>query len=100
MEEIDAILSDLEASLDTRMPGEGITILEGRDGSEAPLSQFDPCLLRFEFPSAIWQEFADYCKRNELDPAQQIREAIIAYYRNLWQTYRIRRKLSDDSELV
>lgn len=99
MDEIDTILKDLEKSLDVTTPGEGVSILEVTNGSNAP-PVADNCLLRFECPSAIWEEFVDYCKRNELDPAQQIKEAILAYYKNLWQTYRIRRKLNDDSRLV
>jgi len=98
VEEVDRILNDLEKSIDVSTPGEGVKVFEIRDRRELPPA--DGSLLRFECPSVIWEEFAEYCKRNELDPAQQIREAIIGYYKNLWQTYRIRRRLHDDSELV
>ncbi|MCI0561798.1 MAG: hypothetical protein MN733_25205 [Nitrososphaera sp.] len=99
LEEIDKILTDLEKSLEISTPGEGVSVLEIQTGEKIP-SPSDKSLLRFECPAAIWEEFADYCKRNELDPAQQIKEAVICYYKNLWETYRIRKKLHNDSELV
>ncbi|MGI0015559.1 MAG: hypothetical protein ACREBU_19255 [Nitrososphaera sp.] len=99
MKDVDKILMDLENSLDVSAPGVEVSVLNMRDMKDIPAPD-DRSLLRFECPSAIWEEFADYCKRNELDPAQQIREAVIGYYRNLWETYRIRRRLHDASELV
>jgi len=99
VEDVDKILFDLENSLDSSAPAVEVSVFNLRDTKDIPTSE-DRSLLRFECPSALWEEFADYCKRNELDPAQQIREAVIGYYRNLWQTYRIRRRLHDDSELV
>jgi hypothetical protein len=97
--EIDKILNDLEKSLDVGAGNEEIKIMDVHDAKDSAPNT-DTSLLRFECPSAIWEEFADYCVRNELDPAQQIKEAIISYYRNLWQTYRIRKRLHNDSSLV
>ncbi len=99
IEEIDNILQGLENSLDIRTHDSGVNVFEITD-SKADSSNGDNSLLRFECPTAVWEQFTEYCKRNELDPAQQIREAVIGYYKNLWQTYRIRRKLYDESKLV
>lgn len=98
-EEIDQILQGLESSFDSKSHDSGVNVLEISESKEGS-SGTDNSLLRFECPTEVWEEFAEYCKRNELDPAQQIREAVIAYYKNLWQTYRIRKKLYDKSDFV
>lgn len=36
----------------------------------------------------IWEQFSEYCKQNELDPAQQMREAVISYYQDLLRQYK------------
>ena len=99
IEEIDKILQELENSLDIKTSDRGANIFEIKEG-KGHSSYGDSSLLRFECPTDLWEEFAEYCKRNELDPAQQVREAVIGYYKNLWQTYKIRRKLYDESKLV
>lgn len=99
VEDIDKILQDLENSLEIKTSDQAANVLEIKEAKEH-FSGADSSLLRFECPTALWDEFTEYCKRNELDPAQQIREAVIGYYKNLWQTYKIRRKLYDDSQLV
>ena len=99
VEDIDKILQDLENSLEIRTSEQAANVFEIKDAKEH-FSGADSSLLRFECPTALWDAFTEYCKRNELDPAQQIREAVIGYYKNLWQTYKIRRKLYDDSQLV
>lgn len=99
MEEIDKILHDLENSLDIRTSDKGANVFEIRDGNEHSTAG-DSSLLRFECPTDLWDEFTEYCKRNELDPAQQIREAVIGYYKNMWQTYKIRKKHFDKSKLI
>jgi hypothetical protein len=98
IEEVDKILESLEKSLDSKSGG-GVGVFEIVEG-KGELTSGDKSLLRFECPTEIWDEFVEYCKRNELDPAQQIREAVISYYRNLWETYKIRRKLNDDASLI
>lgn len=98
-EEIDKILEGLENSFDSKSHDSGVNVIEITESKEKS-SGTDNSLLRFECPTEVWDEFAEYCKRNELDPAQQIREAVISYYKNLWQTYKIRKKLYDKSELV
>lgn len=99
VEEIDKILEELENSLDVRTPGTGASVFEIRDGTDKA-SNGDASLLRFECPTELWEDFTEYCKRNELDPAQQIREAVLSYYKNMWQTYKIRKKLFSESELI
>lgn len=99
IEEVDKILQELENSLDIRTSEREANVFEIRDGKEHS-AYGDSSLLRFECPTDLWEEFAEYCKRNELDPAQQVREAVIGYYKNLWQTYKIRRKLYDESQLI
>jgi hypothetical protein len=99
IEEIDQILRELEDSLDIKPSDSGANVFEIRDGSEGNLNG-DSSLLRFECPTDLWEEFAEYCKRNELDPAQQIREAVIGYYKNMWQTYKIRKKHFDKSDFI
>jgi hypothetical protein len=99
MDEIEKILQELESSLDIRSSGQNANVFEIKDANDHS-SSTDNSVLGFECPTALWEEFAEYCKRNELDPAQQIREAVLSYYKNLWQTYRIRKKLYDKSELV
>jgi hypothetical protein len=96
--EIDKILLELESSLDIRTSDNGANIFEIKDSVNQ--SNSDNSVLRFECPTDLWEEFTEYCKRNELDPAQQIREAVVGYYKNMWQTYKIRRKHYDKSELI
>ena len=99
LEEIDEILLELENSFDSKSRQGGVNVFEITEAKRgSPVA--DNSVLRFECPTELWEEFSEYCKRNELDPAQQIREAIIAYYKNLWETYKIRRKHFDKSELV
>lgn len=98
IEEVDKILLGLENSLDIKSQG-GANVYEIVDKHDMAEGS-DQSLLRFECPTDVWEQFVEYCKRNELDPAQQIREAVISYYRNLWETYKIRLKLYDDSKLV
>jgi hypothetical protein len=38
----------------------------------------------------IWEQFSEYCKQNELDPAQQIKEAVISYYLDILRQYKTR----------
>ena len=99
IEEIDKILQELENSLDIRTSDRGANVFEIKDGSDHNANS-DNSLLRFECPTDLWEEFTEYCKRNELDPAQQIREAVIGYYKNMWQTYKLRKKHFDKSELI
>lgn len=36
----------------------------------------------------IWDQFSEYCKQNELDPSQQMREAVISYYQDILRQYK------------
>ena len=99
IDEVNKILLELESSLDIKVSEQGASVFEVKDGNEHSFNS-DSSLLRFECPTALWEEYSEYCKRNDLDPAQQIREAVISYYMNLWQTYKIRRKHFDKSKLV
>ncbi len=40
--------------------------------------------------NAIWEQYSEYCKQNELDPAQQIKEAVISYYLDILRQYKTR----------
>lgn len=89
IEEIDEVLRTLELVTDET------TLSNGAIKQSA-----NKYALYLECPTDIWDTFIEYCMQNELDPAQQVREAAIAHYVNLLQTYKIRKRLSDDSALV
>ncbi len=99
IEDVDKILQGLENSLDSRVQESEVSIYEITKKDEKVVGS-DQSLLRFECPTEVWEQFVEYCNRNELDPSQQIKEAVITYYKNLWETYKIRRKLFDDSKLI
>jgi hypothetical protein len=82
IEEIDRLIENLEKGLDSsnNLHGSQSDNWEGT--------------LHFEFPQEIWSQFVEYCKQNELNPAQQLREAVASYYKDLLKIYRIRIRLN------
>lgn len=52
--------------------------------------------------NGIWKGFLDHCRLNELNPVQQISEAISSNYQDNLKTYRIRMRLAlnDSPNLV
>ena len=65
VEDIDKILQDLENSLEIRTSEQAANVFEIKDAKEH-FSGADSSLLRFECPTALWDEFTEYCKRNEV----------------------------------
>lgn len=72
-----------------------------KDNAESNSSRRERDAIHLQFPSDIWERFLEHCRQNELDPNQQITEAVASYYRDLLETYRIRARISaDTSEMV
>jgi hypothetical protein len=46
----------------------------------------------------VWYGFLEYCKINELDPAQQLKEASATHYQELLKMHKTRMKLSFPDE--
>ena len=83
LEEVDLLLDELESVLET-------PILPQAEEEES----YQLC---FDFPPQVWQEFLSYCKQNELDPAQQLREAAVSYYRDRVLEYRARKRTCENT---
>ena len=86
IEKIDELIENLEKAQD-----------KSGQSSISPNSEEANLILRF--PSEHWQEFVEYCKQNELDPARQITEAIASYYVNMLLTCRARLRMQNNSTL-
>lgn len=84
--EIDELLKDLERVSD-------MTVTSQSDDTEERYQMY------LDFPTDVWQVFLEHCRQNELDPAQQLREAVISYYRNLVEAYRNRRRAAEIDQL-
>lgn len=90
--EINRVLSELERVLDSAAYGhEGDDRLLV-DRARASGQGVEKYQLVLECSTSVWQNFVDYCKRNELDPAQQLREAVVAHYRDMLQAYKLERR--------
>jgi hypothetical protein len=85
LKHVDLILDELESALDTPIEPQ-------EEGDES-------YQLYFDFPPQVWKDFLSYCKQNELDPAQQLREAAVSYYRDQVAQYRTRKKAFDSVNL-
>ena len=82
IEEIDRLIENLDKGLDSSNNNHNESQSDAGEGA-----------LHFEFPQEIWSQFVEYCKQNELNPAQQLREAVASYYKDLLKIYRIRIRL-------
>lgn len=86
IEKIDELIENLEKAQD-------------KSGQSSIASSSEEAKLILQFPSEHWQEFVEYCKQNELDPARQITEAVASYYVNLLVTCRARLRTQKNSTL-
>ena len=94
--EIDRLIQNLDDALDTCVPT--LDNDEIKSVGTSGQKEQEEYALRFEFPAEIWQQFVEYCKQNELDPAMQIREAVASYYKDLLKIVRIRTRLHNANE--
>ncbi len=86
--EIDRMIASLERAMDTEAAsGQGHTTVQEQQ-SEAKSKGKEETILRLQFDSGVWEQFIEYCRQNELDPDQMIREAVASYYLDLLKTYR------------
>lgn len=82
--EVDRIIDDLDSAMDEAARGESAL-------SFAPdyiFSNIVEHCYSAENVDQIWEQFSEYCKQNELDPAQQMREAVISYYQDILRQYK------------
>ena len=86
IEKIDQLIDNLEKAQD-------------KSGQSTIASDSEEAKLILQFPSEHWQQFVEYCKQNELDPARQITEAVASYYVNLLVTCRARLRAQKKSTL-
>ena len=56
-------------------------------------------LVHLRIDADVWQNLLAYCEKNDLDPDQQIREALASYYIDLLNIYRMRARNSQEEEL-
>lgn len=87
IEEIDKMLTDLESALDS-------TVSKDVPEEQSKVFMEKNYKLYFECPTEIWLRFQEYCKTNDLDPSQQLREGIAAHYRDILQAYKAMKRFS------
>lgn len=100
VEEIDRLIENLDKAMDTSAASNDNvdTSIENAEPSSGSNVEKVGQALYLELPSEIWAEFQEYCKQNELDPAQQIREAVASYYKDLLKICRIRTTMNAREE--
>jgi hypothetical protein len=86
IEEVDTILEELDTAMEKPSAFVSKPIAE----IELIFNKIVERCLSIDDPGKIWEQFSEYCKQNELDPAQQMREAVISYYKDMLRIYRIR----------
>ena len=89
--EIDQMINNLENA----MTYEAVL---GGDSSETKLEK-EESLVHLKIDAVVWQNLLAYCEKNDLDPDQQIREALASYYIDLLKIYRMRARHSQEEEL-
>jgi hypothetical protein len=98
VEEIDRLIENLDKAMDsTGATNDAVGTNREKIESTCSNIEFGQSLY-LELPSEIWAEFQEYCKQNELDPAQQVREAVASYYKDLLQVCKIRTKIDASYE--
>jgi len=66
--------------------------MKGQSFYNSELKRTDSANL--EYFNKIWEGFLEYCRQNELDADQQLREAAASYYQDLLKSYKITYKLA------
>lgn len=82
--EVDRLIDNLDDVMDKSARGESML-------STDPQYLFNKIVehcYSAENVDQIWEQFSEYCKQNELDPAQQMREAVISYYQDILRQYK------------
>ena len=89
VKEIDKMIADLNNAVDSP-----VTATEEDSGQQK--------ILYLDLPAGVWQNFIEYCKLNELDPSQMVREAVASYYLDLLRTLKSRLSIdgADEKNLV
>ncbi|MGH9879008.1 MAG: hypothetical protein ACRD5H_15365 [Nitrososphaerales archaeon] len=87
--DIDELIGNLETGMDTFSAYIGISPMKYSAVHSNPIIQKAPGLSMI-FLSEIWAGFLEYCKSNDLNPAQQVREAVASSYRDTLKMYRFR----------
>ncbi len=103
IEELDKLIENLDNAMDASAASDDNEDTNKRENTEGSTSTHVEQVgqaLYLELPTEIWTKFQEYCKWNELDPAQQIREAVASYYRDLLQIYKMRMNAFDPSNLM
>jgi hypothetical protein len=85
VKEIDKMMADLNKAVDSPV-----------QSSEEDSGQQK--MLYLDLPAGVWQNFIEYCKQNELDPSQMVREAVASYYLDLLRTLKSRLLIDGEEE--
>jgi len=91
--EIDELIDNLDKAMDVSHQSNNLAKCSEGDSKQDSERIFDSYSMLL---GEIWYGFLEYCKLNELEPAQQIREASAAHYQELLKMYKIRMRLSLD----
>ena len=89
LEELERLINNLETAMDRSA--------NQKPDTESSSNVPERDAIHLQFPSDVWERFLEHCKQNELDPHQQITEAVASYYRDLLETYRIRARISSNT---
>lgn len=92
VKEIDQIIFDLDTALDAPSRKDKVKTIKDALATFQKSEEKNYSLC-FNCPPELWDMFLEYFKQNELDPEQQIREAIVCYYRDLLRLYRSRARI-------
>ena len=79
------MITDLNHAMDSSIPG--------REESSTQQE-----ILYLDLPTEVWQQFVQYCKQNELDLSQMIREAVASYYLDFLQILKGRVKIDSSDK--
>ena len=85
VKEIDKMIEDLNKAVDSP-----VNATEENSGQQK--------MLYLDLPADVWQNFIEYCKRNELDPSQMVREAVASYYLDLLRALKCRLSIEGADE--
>lgn len=84
--EVDRLIENLDHAMDMSATATMKTVL-GTDPQYLFSRIVERCCSA-ENVDQIWDQFSEYCTQNELDPAQQMREAVISYYQDILRQYK------------
>lgn len=96
--EIDELIANLDKAMDAFLVPSGNDVMKYTESPNISIARGSQSVPLRE----IWEQFLEYCLQNELDPDQQLREAVASYYQDVLKTFRIRTtlNLSDNPNLV